>query len=253
MKHLVFPYVGSRIRAAVFEERSSLPVSAACVVANAVREQLSALAGTPVELRLWPPAIPEADAWQTLLRDAQVHYVRGACCDAAFILRRVDAQALAALLFGERIAYQRRATQLSRLEDQITRRAVERVVPALTPVCGECAARVSPANLAFITYFELHVVEPVELCLGVALSREPAAVRTKGFAVGHVLPAAVEVIAEIPLRAMRAAVIAALKRGDVLEIAREGGTLRVGNLVVARGRCGVRTSRYAFEVCERAS
>jgi hypothetical protein len=235
VKHLVFPRGRSRIRSAALQERSLLPVSAACVVANAVREQLSALAGAYVELRLWPPAIPEDSAWQTLLRDAQVYHVRGAVCDAAFILRRIDAQALAALLFGERMSY-RSAAQLSRLEDQIT------------PVCGDCKLQAAAGNCAFVTYFELHVIEPIELCLGVALSREPAAVRTKGFQLEHVHQASVEVVAEIRLRPMRAAAIATLQRGDLLEIARKSAVLRVGERAVAHGEFGVRASRYAFEV-----
>jgi hypothetical protein len=250
VKHLVFPHAGSRIRKAAFEERSLLPVSAACVVANAVREQLAALTSVGVELRLWPPAIPQAGAWQTLLRDAQVYHVRGASCDAAFVLRRLDAQALAALLFGERMPY-RRAAQLSRLEAQITRKAVERLIPALAPVCGECGLAPAPTKAAFATYFELHAVEPLEFCIGVALSREPAAVRTTGFALERVLDARVAVVAEFPLQAMRAAAAASLRSGDVLEVARESATLRVGDRPVARGACGLRASRYAFEVRER--
>lgn len=252
MKHLVFMRRGSRIRNAAFEERSLLPVSAACVVANAMREQLCALAGAPVELRLWPPAIPEPGAWQTLLRDAQIYHVRGTCCDGAFILRRFDAQALAALLFGERLPY-RRATQLSRLEEQITLRAVRRVVPALTPVCGECALEASSKSAAFVTYFEMHVVEPIELCIGVALLREPAAVRTRSFVPEHVLQAEVDLVAEVPLGAMPAATIATLRRGDMLEFSKKSAVLRLAEQPIARGACGVRAARYAFEVSERAS
>lgn len=251
MKYVVFPRGLSNIRHARFEDRSLLPVSAACVVANAVREHLATLAGVPVELRLWPPAIPEATAWQTLLRDARVYHVSGTLCDAAFVLRRVDAQVLAALLFGEHSQY-RRAAQLSRLEDEITRRAVERIIPALTSVCGDCTAQPAPASAAFITYFELHVIEPVELCLGVALSREPAAVRTRGFSIEHVRAASIQVVAEISLRRLCAAEVATLRLGDVLEFAGGPAALRVAGHGIALGTCGIRTSRYAFEVGGKA-
>ena len=171
MKHLVFAR-SPGVRRGTFEERSLLPVSAACIVANAMRERLTTLCGRCVDLRLWPPAVPCASAWETILRGAQLHVIRGSLCDAAFVLRPFDAQALATLLFGERpCEHAERA--LSPLESEITRRAIAAVAVTLAPVCGEGTVEPRSSRTSFVTYFELHVLEPAPLCIGIALSREP--------------------------------------------------------------------------------
>lgn len=246
MKHLVFSCSGERVRRASFEERSLLPVSAACIVANAVREHLSQCCGAGVDLRLWPPAIPQPDAWQAILRDALLHVFRGTLCDAAIVLRRDDAQALAALLFGERTPGE--PHDLSAFESEITHRAVARVGATLVPVCGEGSIDPQARQCAFITYFELHVVEPMQFCIGIALSREPAPVHATDLSIEHLTNARITVTAEIELAPLQAARIAALEVGDVLESARRSALLRAGGCIVAHGACGVSARRYAFEM-----
>jgi hypothetical protein len=250
VKYLVFPRAGARVRLGAFRERSLLPVSAACVVANGMREHLARLCGADVDLRLWPPAIPERDAWQEIFRGAQLYAIRGTRCDAAIVLRAADAQGLAALLFGERSIGATRA--LSSLECEVSRRAVERITGTLAPVCGDATLDPKGRNCGYVTYFELHVLEPVQFCIGVALSREPAPARAAPLAPEHLMHARVAATVEVPLVARRAGELAALEPGDLLEKGNEPALLRVGGRIVARGTCGVRAHRYAFEVRERA-
>ncbi|HEY6325785.1 MAG TPA: hypothetical protein VIW73_04615, partial [Candidatus Cybelea sp.] len=92
---------GKRVRETRFERRSSLPASAACVVANGIRETLTALLGSPVTLRLFEPVMPDPDAWDAIARDATMYRVRGSVADAAIVLRAADAIAFASAVFGE--------------------------------------------------------------------------------------------------------------------------------------------------------
>ncbi|HEY9084338.1 MAG TPA: FliM/FliN family flagellar motor C-terminal domain-containing protein [Candidatus Tyrphobacter sp.] len=247
MKHLVFARMPG-VRCGVFEERSLLPVSAACIVANAMRERLATLCGTSVDLRLWPPAIPCASAWKTILRGAQLHVIRATLCDAAIVLRPHDAQALAALLFGERSASERAERALSPLESEITRRAVAAVAVTLAPVCGEGHVDASPPRIDFVTYFELHVLEPAQFCIGIALSREPPPASAAAVSPQHLTHSNITASVEVALAPASAAQVAGLRPGDVLRALPERAVMRVNGFRCALGRCGVRAEHYAFEV-----
>jgi len=59
---------GRRIRKMRFESRSALPISAACVVANGVRELLGELIGAALSLRLLVPLLPDVRAWNAIAR-----------------------------------------------------------------------------------------------------------------------------------------------------------------------------------------
>lgn len=248
MKHLVFA-PGERVRAATWEERSLLPVSAACVVANAMRERLSALARSDVDLRLWPPAIPQSDAWDVILHGASVHVVRGTLSDAAIVLRSKDAHALAAMLFGER-SWEGKGV-LSALESEITRRAVAALAAALVPVCGETALPSRDAAIDALTYFELHVIAPVAFSMGVALSREPQSRASATIAADALAASLVDLDACLPLVAMTAAEIAALRAGDVLGVSAAPAVVRVHGEEFARGDCGVSGERFALRLAAR--
>lgn len=247
MKHLVFAHEKDGVRCGLFQERSLLPVSAACVVANGMRERLTALCGASVDLRLWPPAIPSRSAWEEILRDARLFVVRGALCDAAIVLRPRDAQALAALLFGEPAPKERTDDAVSRLEREIMRRAAAEIASALAAVCGEATLDASRERIDdFVTYFELHATEPARVCIGIALSREPAPSRAAAVRAEHLRRAAVAACVEVELAPARAETIAGLRPGDVLAAASARAVLRVNGCAYARGTCGVRAGRYAF-------
>ncbi len=250
MKHLVFARMAG-VHRGVFEERSLLPVSAACIVANGMRERLAMLCGNEVDVRLWPPAIPCASAWEAILRGAQVHVVRGTLCDAAIVLRPFDAQMLAELLFGER-THERADRALSRLESEITRRAVAAVAVTLAPVCGEGAVDTSRRRIGFVTYFELHVLEPAQLCIGIALSREPPPTSAAAILPQHLAGASVAASVEVEIAPVPAAAVAGLRPGDILQAFPERALMRANGLRYALGRCGVQAKRYAFEVRTRS-
>ena len=158
-----------RVRTIKFERRSSLPVSAACVVASAVRETLGALLATPVSLRLLEPRIPDPHAWNVISSGAQLFGVRGALCDAAFVLRPKDAVALATAAFGENAPDVRR---LSAVEQEVLIRALRGIAGSLAPVCGR---DLSPLERildirGYVTYFELIVERPMAMRMGVFMS-----------------------------------------------------------------------------------
>ncbi len=250
MKYLAFTGT-QRVRAARFEERSIVSVSAACVVANAMRERLGTLCGTEVDLRLWPPAIPNDDAWSAILRDAHVYVARGALADAAIVLRAPDERALAAVLFGE-APREEPQRALSRIESEVTRRAIAAIVPTLVPVCGETRLDESSQAIDAATYFELHLIAPVSLCIGIALSREPLPAATKRVDAALVRKTRVDARAELHLAPIAAQAVAALRPGDVLVARSARCVLRVNGAICARGTCGVRSRRYAFRAHRRS-
>ena len=133
MKWLAFSAARSRdrsafpkaVRAARFETRSMLPISAACVVANGVRETLSSLLRVSVGVRLFEPSIPSPQAWPAILERARLYRLRGHVADAAIVLRPVDAAALAAALFGE--SHPAGARDLSPIECDVIDRMVSTI------------------------------------------------------------------------------------------------------------------------------
>ncbi len=242
MRRLVFER-SKGVRRAQLEERSLLPVSAACVVANAMRERLATLCGSDVDLRLFPPAIPRREAWAAILGDARLYVVRGSASDAAIVLRPCDARALAALLFGETAVGAER--ELSRIEVEMTRRAVGAISATLAPVCGETRMDEETHGVEAVTYFELHVVQPLQLCIGIALSREPASGAAQSLRAEALRAATMTLSAELPLVPLYAGALAALRPGDVIAARGDATLLRANGAGIGTGRCGVRSRRFA--------
>lgn len=241
---------GRRIRRVVFERRSSLPVSAACVLANSVRETLGALLATPVSLRLLEPTIPDAHAWNAICGGAQLFGVRGPVCDAAFVLRPRDAVALASSAFGEQTDAPR---ALSAVEQEVLVRALRGVAGSLAPVCGRELApleRILDIR-GYVTYFELLVERPVQARIGVALSRDPAARGAATVRIEDLLDVEVEVCVEFARGILPAAAVLDLRPGmNVPMKTRIGdpGRLRLGGAVLAHGECGAMGERSAMIV-----
>lgn len=164
---------GKRVRRATFVRRSALPVSAACLVANSMRERLASMLATEVSLRLLEPHVPDARAWSAIARDALIFPVGGAHCEAAFVLRPYDALAVASGVFGESISD---ARKLSGLESGVLDRAIEALVNTLAPVCGSRAAllRAGSSGIGeYASYFEVLLEKPISARIGVAVSRDP--------------------------------------------------------------------------------
>lgn len=240
---------GRRVRRARFEERSVLPMSAACLTANGVREHLAQIFGVPIALRLIAPVIPDRRAWQTLASQAHVYAVRGSVSEAAFVVRPDDALALAAGLFQEEGGHAGRS--LSRLESEVLERALRRLAGALTPVCGTEPSRLERILdiRGFTTYFELLVSDPVRARIGVALSREPQANPIAQLRIEDLADVEIELTVELARGSIPAAHFLAL--GPASEVPMmtkmaDPGLLKLGSAVLARGQCGVAGSRCAM-------
>lgn len=247
-----------RIRAAKFQARSGLPISAGCVVANGVRETLSSLLGAPVGMRLFEPCIPSPKAWDTLLRDARLYRVRGAVADAAVVLRAGDAAALAAMLFGEAQTAQPQERRLSPLECDVLDRMVNAFAANLGTVCGaresHSVERVR-AITGFATYFELLVTDPAAARIGIALSRDPSPQCSPALDVALLSGIRVTVCATLDLGNANVAALARLAPGDVIALSLTGlrqCALLAGGRGILRGACGVRNDRYAVAIDARA-
>ncbi len=242
-----------RIREARFEARSSLPASAACVVANGVRETLSSLLGGPVAVRLLEPSVPGPEVWRVILQDARLYRVRGKVADAAVILRPSDAVALAATLFGESHAGIAAQRTLSPIECDVLDRMVGAIAANLAAVCGaregNCTERVASIR-GFVTYFEL-LVEPAGAGIGIALSRDPSPEAGAPLDVAHLAGVKLTALASLDAGSIEVAGIARLAVGAIVPLAPADlhrCTLVVHGHRFARGSCGVRNDRYAFHV-----
>lgn len=228
------------------------------MVANGVRETLTSIFGTPVELRVFEPSIPAAPAWPAILMDA-VHYrVRGSIADAAIVLRSADALSLTAALFGERLPMDR-GRSLSPIERDVLDRIANAIAAHLGSVCGtresHSAERIAVVD-GYTSYFELLLEEPVAARIGIALSRDPSPEPRGSVEIGHLATVLVTAHATLDLGPSRGSVVARIRPGTILplhpnDLQRCG--LRVHGRVLAHGTCGVRNGRYAVgvrAVCE---
>ncbi len=232
---------GRRVRRAEFRQRSSLPVSAACVVANGVRETLASVLRLPVSLRLLEPVIPNPAAWRAICAGARIYGVRGAAADAVFVLRPADALALAAALFGE-VPGDLRA--LSPLENEMVTRALSAVSGCLSAVCGRDAGEFAPILdiHGYAAYFELLFERPAALRLGVALSAEPPTAGGSTIRIGDLMDVELEVKVEFARGNIDGAAVLDLRPGTYVPMKTrvgERGLLKLGTAVLARGQCGV--------------
>lgn len=258
MKSLAFaPLQGSparrkRVRSARFEQRSSLPTSAACVVANGVRETLSALLGVAASLRLFEPIIPDPRGWATIVRDALLYRIRGGIADAALILRLADAVALASAAFSEPASGARKACALSPIERDVVDRLINALAANLGAVCGTreagAAQRVDAIG-GFVTFFELLIETPIEARVGIALSREPCSTASGALQLSHLAGVGFVVSASLDLGKLQSSDVGRLEKGAILPVFAgdlHRCTLTIYGRRLARGACGVRNGRYAF-------
>lgn len=240
------------VRQARFEARSSLPISAACVVANGIREALSSLLGASVTVRLFEPTIPGPHAWPALLRDARLYRVRGNVADAAVVLRACDAVTLAAALFGEAPATDVVERALSPMECDVLDRMINAIAANLGAVCGAREGfpveRVCALD-GFVTYFELLIEEPIASRIGIALSREPSPEARGCLEPRHLAAVRLTAVASLDLGRIEAVGVARLAVGSTIPV--DPAELHRCRLTahgrrLAGGSCGVRHGRYAF-------
>src|ERR1700733_14559313 len=101
---LAFEPARGRIRQARFVRRPGLPVDAACVVANGVREALRTLLGESCAVTIGEPGALDAAAWRSLANDALLFATPGRATDVVFVLGARDARRLVQAAFGEEVA-----------------------------------------------------------------------------------------------------------------------------------------------------
>ncbi len=242
---------GRRIRPSLFESRSTLPVPAACLVANGARQILSDLLGAPVSLKLLEPVIPGEAGWSSIGADALVFAMRGAQSDAAIVLRAQDALALACAALGERAESLR---GLSAIENELAGRIASALSSSLSPVCASRDPRqVNRAKSleGYVTYFELILEEPVQARVGIALSREPQSQVAPGLKTGDLEEIGICLRVEIAHGFLPAASLALLRVGQSFKFDSalgDAARLVAGGAIVARGQCGTLGARRAFAV-----
>lgn len=237
------------VRRAKFVDRSLLPIAAACLVGNAVRETLAALLHAPVNVELLEPVVPSERAWPALLRDARTACVRGSVAEGALVLRPRDARALAAAAFGEGTITGER---ISPLESIVLERILTALAPALASVCGVDLQRAGEAPAqGFATYFEA-IVERPNCRIGVALSREAPSPTLGALRPGDLADVPLEVCAVLGKGVLTAGELLVLQPGATLPMisVSGGATLLLEGRPVARGTCGVRSGHFAVLVGE---
>lgn len=233
-----------------FQRRSSLPVSAACLIANGVRETLSTLLAAPVSLRLLEPVVPDSAAWNAICDGAQCFGVRGPRCDAAFVLRARDALALASSAFGEEAHGPR---TLSAVEQEVLVRALRGIAGCLAPACGR---EMTPLERildirGYVTYFELIVERPAAVRIGVALSRDPVSRGGATLRLEDLGAVEVDLSVQFARGTLPAAEFLDLRPGCIVPMTTrvgEPGLLKMGGAVLARGECGALGDRNALIV-----
>jgi hypothetical protein len=267
VKSLVFgssPREGrERVQNARFEERSSLPTSAVCLVASGMRETLSALLRTSVALSLFEPTIPPTPAWSAIVQGAHIYRLRARKADAAIVLRPPDAAALAAAVFGEAqpagrvncaLPAGRVNCALSPMEREVLDRLVRAIAGSLAAVCGmregEEIENVDEIE-GFVTYFELQLEVPVAARIGIALSSDPAPEPRGHLTLEDLSQVQLVPVASLDLGTIEAGTICRLSLGTLLpfvalNLDRVG--LQLHGRTLARGVCGVRSGRYALTI-----
>ena len=244
--------MSKHIRKPVFRPRSALPSSAACIVANGVRETLTSIFSSPVEMRVFEPSIPAPPAWPAIVKDAVLYRVRGSIADAAIVLRSADALSLVAALFGEGSVH--RGRELSPIERDVLDRTVNAIAAHLVSVCGtresRCVERIGTIE-GYSTYFELLVEEPVAARIGVALSRDPSPEPRGCVEIGHLAAVPIATRVTLDLGRIPSGAVADLRPGSVLTLRPydlQRCSLLAHGRSVARGACGVRNGHYALHV-----
>ncbi|MBV9971909.1 MAG: FliM/FliN family flagellar motor switch protein [Candidatus Eremiobacteraeota bacterium] len=245
---------GRAVRRCGFERRSSLPISAACLVANGIREALAMALSKEVRVRLIEPACPEHHVWRLIKEDAHVYAVHGTLNTAAFVLRAPDAITLARMIFGESSPA---GATLSPVEERVVARLIASLTETLTPLCGKTirSYRGDPA-LDVRTFVEIVVEEPAQMQLGIALQHDAVVEAAPLVRPEHLLDLKLSLSAEVAGCPIDASRILRLQPGAVILFGppKEGlDRLKCSGHVVALGTCGVRGDRRAFSVAQRAS
>ncbi len=246
---------GRQIRRARFERRSSLPIAAACLIANGIRETLAMLVAKAVRVRLMEPVCPDPDLWPVLVNDARLYQVRGTLNTATFVLGSTDAIGLTRMLFG---ASEQTEDRLSRIEEHVLGRMIEALAATLAPVCGKTVEIAAPGRElpGWLTFLDVLIEEPVSLRLGIALTRDTFEAPAPLFRAEHLLDVRLHLTAQTRETEIDSSRLMRLEAGAVVPLGaqREGcDRLKMGDRTVAVGTCGAHGDSRAFSVSKLLS
>ncbi len=242
---------GRIVRSKAFRRRSGLPLGAACVVANGVREQLSQLLATELDVELIEPAIPGAEERRILVAGATIVRVRGRVCDGFVIVRPSDARRLVALAFDESERLER--DPLSDIERTTLERIIAALVPLCNSLCGTLGASVRENNeraaCDMQTYFEVRTAPPARVAIGFALACDPAEEIGERLGLDALRDVELDGIVDFGAGRVSIPAFSRLAIGTTLALdspLAAPGSLRFGDIVFARGTCGVASGRSAI-------
>ncbi len=236
---------GRTIRSARFQTRAHLPLPAATLVANGVREKLAELLHTEVLLRLGEPCVPSMQAWPALLADALLLWVRGSHGEAVLILRGRDARSWIGATFGGDIAV---SDAVSPLETRVLERLLVMLADTLAPIVGPRYTThmlQATGNERYAAYFELLVQAPMEAAIGVAIPRDPLPPVVGCLQASALDAVELEVVAELRCRDRSAGELSSLAVGDVLGIQDLTASVKTQGTVLGHGECGISAGRFA--------
>lgn len=244
---------GRIVRALGFMPRSTLPLQAVCMLANGVCEQMKQLFARDFEARVVEPVIPDAAAREVLFEDALAYRVRGHICDAFILLRPLDARRLSAAAFGE--AERPENTPLSEVERTTLERVLAALAPLCVPLCGKVGAvapeRARRAQAECVTYFETRMSGAASISIGFALTSDPPEEATGYMRIEDLLDVELEARVECARGETAFSSLAALNCGAIVPLRtglEESGVVRFGDVVFARGTCGLSGERFSFAV-----
>lgn len=242
---------GRCVRRQAFRRRSGLPLGAACVVANGVREQLSQLLAADLDVELIEPSIPGAEERRILVAGATIVRVRGRVCDGFVIVRPADARRLVALAFDESERLER--DPLSDIERTTLERIVAALVPLCNSLCGTLGLSVRENNeraaCDMETYFEVRTSAPVRVAVGFALACDPVEEVGERLCLDALRDVELDGIVDFGAGRVSIPAFSRLAVGTTLALdspLAAPGRLRFGDVVFARGTCGIAGGRSAI-------
>ncbi len=242
---------GPAVRNATFVERSTLPLSAACLVANGVREELSRLLATELDVQLIEPAMPGRQERRILVDGATIYRVRGRLCDGFIIVRSSDARRLVAAAFGESDRPER--DPLSHIESATLERIARALVPLCNALCGTLGAVAletsERAARDLRTYFEVRTSGAVAFSVGFALTHDPPEAVCERITLAHLADVELAGTVEFASGTLGVPAFSHLVPGVTIALdTRLGapGLLRFGDVPFAHGTCGVANGRGAI-------
>jgi flagellar motor switch/type III secretory pathway protein FliN len=242
------------VRPARFVPRASIPLSAACLVANGLRETLRELFTEGCEVTIGEPAAINAAAWSALSSAAHCFLTCGRQTDVVLVVPEVHARTLVLRAFGEGEAGG--ATALSTLEIEAVERIAARCAAAFDPLYAERrgpSRRVSAGSLPVcVAYFDVRVQAPIAIDIGIGIVRElPGRGSAGGFPAALLGRVPLELAAEVASGTIDVATLLDLVPGDIVLLETQVGSaaaLKIDGRSFARGRGGVSAGRYSFEV-----